>query len=78
MGDPLTVKAFAGMRHAVDQSAGTGHEAAVERAFARHRLHRRVGLDDPPLHGAAGDRRADRLIVTVPRRLAQTFAGFPT
>ena len=77
VGDPLTVKAFAGMRHAAIESAGTGHEAAVERAFARHRLNRSIGLTIPHFMALPAIVAHTDLIVTVPRRLAQTFASFP-
>jgi DNA-binding transcriptional LysR family regulator len=73
----LGVKQFAEMRHAVVSTAGTGHEAAIERAFAEQRQHRRVALTLPhwmavPIIVARTD-----YIVTVPRRLAVAFASFP-
>ena len=74
---PLTVKTFAEMNHAAVESAGTGHEAAVARAVARHRLHRRVALTIPHFMALPAIIAQTDLIVTVPRRLAQTFASFP-
>jgi DNA-binding transcriptional LysR family regulator len=73
----ISVKQFAEMRHAVVSTAGTGHEAAIERAFAEQRQHRRVALTLPhwmavPIIVARTD-----YIVTVPRRLAVAFAAFP-
>jgi DNA-binding transcriptional LysR family regulator len=73
----LTPRQFATMRHAVITTAGTGHEATVERAFAGQRLRRQVALTIPhfmavPVIVAKAD-----LVVTVPRRLALAFAGYP-
>jgi DNA-binding transcriptional LysR family regulator len=73
----ISVKQFAEMRHAVVSTAGTGHDAAIERAFAEQRQHRRVALTIPnwmavPIIVARTD-----CIVTVPRRLAVAFASFP-
>lgn len=74
---PLTVKAFGEVRHAAIESAGTGHEAAVERAFARHRLHRQIGLTIPHFMALPIIIAETDLIVTVPRRLAKAFAAYP-
>jgi DNA-binding transcriptional LysR family regulator len=74
---PLTARAFAEMRHAAIESFGTGHEAAVERAFARQRLHRRIGLTIPHFMALPAIVAHTDLIVTVPRRLARAFAAFP-
>jgi DNA-binding transcriptional LysR family regulator len=74
---PLTIEALADLRHAAIESAGTGHEAAVERAFARHRLQRRIALTIPHFMALPAIIAQTDLIVTVPRRLAQTFASFP-
>lgn len=76
-GGGISVRQFAEMRHAVVSTAGTGHEAAIERAFAEQRQHRRVALTIPhwmavPIIVARTD-----YIVTVPRRLAVAFAAFP-
>ena len=65
------------MQHAVVETAGTGHEAAVERAFARERLRRRIGLTIPHFMALPVVIAQTDLLVTVPRRLAQAFAGFP-
>ena len=72
---PITVRQFAEMRHAVIAMAGTGHEAAVERAVARHRLP--VALTLPHFMAVPVIVSQTDYIVTVPRRLAQAFAGFP-
>jgi len=75
--EPLSVRQFAEMRHAVISSAGTGHEMAIARAFAEQRYRPRIALTIPhfmtvPIIVAQTD-----YIVTVPRRLALVFAGFP-
>jgi DNA-binding transcriptional LysR family regulator len=72
---PISVRQFAEMRHAVVASAGTGHEAAIERAFTEQRQQRRIALTIPhflalPIIVARTD-----YIVTVPRRLALAFEG---
>lgn len=77
LGAPLTAKAFADMRHAAIESAGTGHQAVVERAFARHRLHPRIGVTVPHFMALPAIIAATDLIATVPRRLARTFAAYP-
>ena len=74
---PLSVKQFAEMRHAVIASAGTGHEAAVERAFAEQRHRRRVALTIPHFMAVPIIVRQTDYIVTVPRRLALAFADLP-
>jgi DNA-binding transcriptional LysR family regulator len=76
-GGPLTLKQFADMTHAVVETAGTGHEAAVERACAKERLRRRIGLTIPHFMALPGIIAQTDLLVTIPRRLAQAFAGFP-
>ncbi|MEP7207556.1 MAG: LysR family transcriptional regulator [Casimicrobiaceae bacterium] len=73
----LGLKQFAAMRHAVVATTGTGHEAAVERAFAKQKLRRRIDLVIPhfmalPIIVAQTD-----VIATVPRRLALAFEGYP-
>lgn len=73
----LTVKAFSALRHVSIESAGTGHEAAVERAFARHRLQRRIGLAIPHFMALPVVIAETDLIATVPRRLARAFAAYP-
>jgi len=73
----LTVKQFAEMRHAVVASAGTGHEAAVERAFAEQRHRRRIALTIPHFMAVPIIARETDYIVTVPRRLALAFATLP-
>jgi DNA-binding transcriptional LysR family regulator len=74
---PLTAKAFGAMRHASIESAGTGHQAVVERAFARHRLHRRIGVTIPHFMALPAIVAETDLVATVPRRLAKTFAAYP-
>jgi DNA-binding transcriptional LysR family regulator len=73
----MPAKAFAELRHVAIPSAGTGHEAAIERAFAERRQRRRIALTIPhfmavPIIVAQSD-----CIVTVPRRLARAFEGYP-
>jgi DNA-binding transcriptional LysR family regulator len=74
---PLTAKAFADLRHAWIESAGTGHQGVVERAFARQRLHPRIGVTVPHFMALPAIVAATDLIATVPRRLARTFAAYP-
>jgi DNA-binding transcriptional LysR family regulator len=76
-GTPLTAKAFAGMRHAAIESAGTGHQAVVERAFARQRLRPRIGVTVPHFMALPAIVAQTDLIATVPRRLARIFAAYP-
>lgn len=75
--EPISVKQFAEMRHAVVASAGTGHEAAIERAFAAQRQPRRVALTIPHFMAVPIIIARTDYIVTVPRRLAAVFATFP-
>jgi DNA-binding transcriptional LysR family regulator len=72
----LSVKQFAEMRHVVVTSAGTGHDAAVERAFVAHRQRRRVALTIPHFMALPIIVARTEYIVTVPHRLALTFEGF--
>ncbi|MEO7007805.1 MAG: LysR family transcriptional regulator [Caldimonas sp.] len=70
----LSVEQFASMHHAVVATAGTGHEATIGRAVAKHRL--KVSLTLPhfmalPLLVSQTD-----YVVTVPRRLALVFASY--
>ena len=70
----LSIEQFASMRHAVVATAGTGHEATIGRAVAKHRLE--VSLTLPhfmalPLLVSQTD-----YVVTVPRRLALVFEGY--
>ncbi len=74
---PVNVKAFGEMRHAVIESAGTGHQAAVERAFARQRLARRIGVTIPHFMALPAIIAQTDLVATVPSRLARTFAHYP-
>ena len=73
----ISVKQLAEMRHAVISTAGTGHEAAVERAFAEQRHPRRVALTIPHFMALPIIVSQTDYIVTVPRRLALAFAGLP-
>ena len=72
---PISIKQFTEMRHAVIATAGTGHEAAVERAVAKHRLP--VALTIPQFMAVPVIVSQTDYIVTVPRRLALAFASFP-
>lgn len=70
----LSIEQFKRMRHAVIATAGTGHQATIGRALARHRL--QISLTLPhfmalPLLVSQTD-----YVVTVPRRLALAFAGY--
>lgn len=70
---PLTVQQFATMRHAVIATAGTGHEAAIGRAVAKHRL--QVSLTLPHFMALPLIVSQTDYVVIVPRRLALAFAG---
>lgn len=72
---PLSLKQFSEMRHVVVTTAGTGHEAAVQRAIAKHRL--RVALTIPHFMAIPAILSQADFIVTVPRRLALTFSNYP-
>jgi DNA-binding transcriptional LysR family regulator len=72
---PISVRQFAEMRHAVITTAGTGHEAAVRRAVAKHRL--RVALTIPHFMAVPIIVSQTDYVVIVPRRLAQAFARYP-
>jgi DNA-binding transcriptional LysR family regulator len=74
---PIGVRQFAEMRHVAIASAGTGHEAAVERAFVSQRHRRRVALTIPHFMAVPMIVRQTDCIVTVPRRLALVFADLP-
>lgn len=71
----MSLKQFTEMRHAVVTTAGTGHEAAVQRAIARHKL--RVALTIPHFLAIPAIVRQTDFIVIVPRRLALTFSDHP-
>lgn len=73
----IGVKQFAEMRHAVVASAGTGHEAAIERACAAQRQRRRIALTVPHFMAVPIIVARTDYVVTVPRRLALAFEGFP-
>ena len=73
----LSARQFAAMRHAVITTAGTGHEATVERAFVEHRLRPRVALTIPHFMAVPVIVAQTDVVVTVPRRLALAFAGYP-
>ncbi len=74
MGQP---RKFAQMRHAVATMAGTGHEAALEKAFAEARVRRRVVLDIPHFMAMPTIIAHTNYVVTVPRRLAMAVADYP-
>ncbi len=76
-GDALGVRQFAELRHAVISSAGTGHEAAIARAFAEQRHRPRVTLSIPHFMAVPIIVARTDYIVTVPRQLALAFADFP-
>lgn len=71
----LSLKQFTEMRHAVVTTAGTGHEAAVQRAIATHKLG--VALTIPHFLAIPAIVRQTDFVVIVPRRLALTFANQP-
>lgn len=73
----LDLKRFAAMRHAVVTTASTGHEAAVERAFVKAKLRRRVDLVIPHFMALPMIVAQTDLIAIIPRRLAQTFVAYP-
>lgn len=72
---PITIKQFAETRHAVIAAGGTGHEAAISRAVAKHRLP--VALTIPHFMAVPVIVSQTDYVVIVPRRLALAFAGFP-
>jgi DNA-binding transcriptional LysR family regulator len=74
---PLGPAQFAAMRHVVVSTAGTGHEATIERAFARAKLRRRVDLTIPHFMALPMIVTQTDVIATIPRRLAQAFAAYP-
>jgi DNA-binding transcriptional LysR family regulator len=73
----MAARAFADMRHAAVATIGTGHEAAIERAFAKQRQRRRVALTVPHFMALPSIVASTDCVVTVPRRLALAFAAFP-
>jgi DNA-binding transcriptional LysR family regulator len=72
---PIGVKQFTELRHAIITTPGTGHAAAIERAFARHRL--TFALAIPHFTAVPVIVSQTDYVVTVPRRLAMTFSNFP-
>jgi DNA-binding transcriptional LysR family regulator len=72
---PITIKQFTELSHAVIATAGTGHEAAVERAIAKHKLP--VALTIPHFMAVPVIVGQTDYVVMVPRRLALAFASFP-
>lgn len=73
----LTRRQFAELPHAVVAAEGAGHEAALERAFARERLRRRATLTIPHFMAMPVVIAKTDCIAMVPRRLALAFAGLP-
>ena len=73
----MPAKAFAELRHVAVASVGTGHEAAIERAFTQQRQRRRVALTIPHFMALPSIVARSDCIVTVPGRLAHAFEGFP-
>lgn len=71
----ISVKQFTELRHAVITTPGTGHAAAIERAYAKHRLP--VALTIPHFTAVPVIVSQTDYVVTVPRRLALTFSDFP-
>ncbi len=67
----MSVKEFAAMRHVMIATAGTGHEALVARAVARHRL--RVALRIPHFMAVPAIIGSTDYVVTVPNRLARAL-----
>jgi DNA-binding transcriptional LysR family regulator len=71
----IGIKQFSEMRHAIISTPGTGHAAAIERAFARHRL--QPALTIPHFTAVPIIVSQTDYVVTVPRRLALAFSNFP-
>jgi len=71
----ISLRDFSEMRHVVVTTAGTGHEAAVARAIAKHRL--RVALTIPHFMAVPTIISQTNFVVTVPRRLALTLSHHP-
>ena len=67
----MSVKEFAAMRHVMVATAGTGHEALVARAVARHRL--QVALRIPHFMAVPAIIGSTDYVVTVPSRLARAL-----
>ena len=70
----LTIEQFTNMRHAVISAAGTGHEAAIASAVAKHRL--RISLTLPHFMALPLLLSQTDYVVIVPRRLALALAGY--
>ncbi|MBS0446479.1 MAG: LysR family transcriptional regulator [Proteobacteria bacterium] len=71
----MSVKQFAALRHAVVATAGTGHEAAISRAVAKHRLE--VALNIPHFMAVPSIIASTDYVVTVPSRLARALVSYP-
>lgn len=71
----LTVKQFTELRHAVVSTVGTGHEPAITRAMARHRL--QPALTIPHFMAVPVIVSQTDHVVVVPGRLGRAFAPYP-
>lgn len=71
----LSARQFAAMPHAVVTTAGTGHEAAIDRVFAKHRL--TVSLNIPHFLAIPAIVSQTDHVVTIPRRLALALGPHP-
>lgn len=69
----MSVRQFASLRQAVIATAGTGHEATIARAVAKHGL--QVSLTLPHFMALPLIVSQTDCVVIVPRRLALAFAG---
>jgi DNA-binding transcriptional LysR family regulator len=72
----ITRKQYLEASHAIVESAGTGHQAAIERIIAAQHLKLKASLRVPhflslPLIVAKTDH-----LITIPRRMAMAFQGF--
>jgi DNA-binding transcriptional LysR family regulator len=71
----LTAKQFAEMRHAIVSTVGTGHEPAIARAMAKHRI--KPALTIPNFMAVPVIVSQTDHVVIVPGRLGRVFAGYP-
>ena len=72
---PLTLKQFVEMPHAVVTTVGTGHEPAIQRAIAKHRIV--PSLTIPHFMAVPVILSQTDHVVIVPGRLGRAFASYP-